>query len=190
MDTITTADYLDSSGQLRMIDVDRIRRELHYCRQTQSWSHNATRTDWVSELADLLEAIETNIHPGKIGQLLRVAEVKAIDLATEVLNRDCGQWMAEAAELHELYDDRLDPESLYDALYEVARDGVSEREVAQFIIDSGAMLNYEPKSGDWIEINPKAGTATIGVYVRSLSDGHTIINEPEFLTRYIYRSEG
>lgn len=61
-------------------DIEAITRELHECRQTQSWA-TAVRSSWTDELQAILDANEAGDDPAAA---IEAADTKAWDLAEHV----------------------------------------------------------------------------------------------------------
>lgn len=74
------------STQLATINLDDLRSEIRDCRQVQSWA-NGTRSRWVGDLEDLLDAIESEESPETITNLAAAAKAHQVDLATKVARR-------------------------------------------------------------------------------------------------------
>lgn len=73
--------------QLATIDIDDLRSEIHFARQAQSWQPGATRSRWVNDLENLLDAIEAGDSPETIASLAAAAKARQVELATVVARR-------------------------------------------------------------------------------------------------------
>lgn len=74
------------------LDIEAVARDLHYCKQAQSWSPSSTRSSWTSELEAILEATTVD----EMTEAVKVARQEAYRLAaivTESLTDS--YWLAE-----------------------------------------------------------------------------------------------